>query len=71
MIHFDNVTRENIKKTPQTCCNDWYKILIIGGSGFWKSKCITSSNKLLYTNEIYLYGKGQYQAKYQLLINKQ
>ena len=48
-----------------------YRILIIGGSGSGKTTSLL--NLISYqpnTDEIYIYGKDPYEAKYQFLINK-
>ena len=47
-----------------------YKILIIGGTGSGKAKTfLYLINYQPDIDKIYLYGKGQYEAKYQVLIN--
>ena len=44
MINSDDIARENIKyhnpNWPQIS-DDLQKIIITGGSGYWKNKCIT------------------------------
>ena len=48
-----------------------YKILIIGGSGSGKTNALLNLiNHKPDINDIYLYAKDPYEAKYQLLINK-
>ena len=48
-----------------------YQVLIIGGSGSGKANALLNLiNNDPYIDKIYLYAKGQYEAKYQLLINK-
>ena len=49
-----------------------YRILIIGGSEYEKTNALYNLiNHKLYTDKIYLYVKDLYEAKYQLLIQKQ
>ena len=75
MISFDDVTRENIKESN----SNWlqipgnpYRISIIGDLVYEKANVLLHIiNHKLYTIKICLYAKDQYQAKYQLLINKQ
>ena len=74
MINFDDYVNEN--KTEHN--KNWpyipdhtYRILIIGGSGSWKTYVLLN----LIENQpgidkIYLYAKDPYEAKYQYLINK-
>ena len=74
MINFDNYTNEN--KTKHN--SKWpyipahpYIILIVGGSGSGKANALLNLIKnLLDIDEIYLYAKDPYEAKYQCLINK-
>ena len=48
-----------------------YRKLIIGGSGSGKTKALLNLiNHQPDIDKIYLYAKHQYEAKYQLLINK-
>ena len=48
-----------------------YRVLLIGGSGSGKTNAIFNLiNHEPDIDKIYLYGKDQYEAKYQLLINK-
>ena len=74
MINFDDYTNENnTKHNPKwPYIPDYlYRILIIGGSGFEKTKALLNLiNNQLDIDKIYLYGKDPYKAKYQLLINK-
>ena len=74
MIKFDDVGKENITKPnpnwPQIPDHS-YRILIVGSSEFGKT------NSLLNLvcqqpdiDEMYLYAKDLYKAKYQFLINK-
>ena len=74
MINFDDATKENINEHNSNCLqisDHPYRILIIGGSGSGK---IYSLFNLISQHsdidKIYLYAKGPYEAKYQLLINK-
>ena len=74
MINFDDYVSENKtkhnKSWPYTPDRP-YRILIIGGSGSWKTHELLN----LIENQpdiykIYLYAKDPYKAKYQYLINK-
>ena len=48
-----------------------YRILIVGGSGSWKTNALLNLIKNQpYIDKIYLYAKDPYEAKYQFLINK-
>ena len=75
MIHFDNVAKENIKEHnpnwPQI--PDYlYRISIIGGSESGKVNSLFNLiSQQLDTDEIYLYAKDPYKAKYQFLVNRQ
>ena len=72
MINFDYVTNEkehnlNWPEIP----DDPYRILIIGSSGSGKTNSLFNlKNQQPDIDKIYLYAKGPYKAKYQLLINK-
>ena len=74
MIHFDNYTNEN--KTEHNL--KWpyipdhsYRISIIGGSGSGKANALLNLiNNQPDIDEIYLYAKNSYEAKYQFSINK-
>ena len=74
MINFDDYGNEN--KTEHN--SNWpyipdypYRILIIGGSGYWKTNALLNLiNNQSDIDKIYLYGKDPYEAKYQFLINK-
>ena len=74
MIHFDNYTYEN--KTEHNL--KWpyipdhsYRISIIGGSGSGKANALLNLiNNQPDIDEIYLYAKNSYEAKYQFSINK-
>ena len=75
MIHFDDFTKENIKKEyknwPQIPDHP-YRILIIGGSG--SRKTISLFNLISHQSDMdkaYLYPKDPYEAKYQFWMNKQ
>ena len=75
MINFDDATKENIKKHnpnwPEVPDHP-YKILITGDSGSGKTNSLL--NLISHQpdiDKIYLYTKDPYEAKYQLLINKQ
>ena len=73
MINFDNYTNES--KTEHN--SKWpyisdhpYIILIIGGSGSWKTKLLNLINNQLDIDKIYLYAKDLYDETYQFLMNK-
>ena len=74
MFNFDYYANEN--KTEQNL--KWpynpdhpYRILIIGGSGSWKTNALLSLiNNQPDIDKIYLYAKDLYEAKYQFLIDK-
>ena len=74
MINFDDVTKENIKEhnpnwslTP----DNQYRILIIGGSWSGKTNSLFNLiNEEPDIDEIYLYAKDPYEAKFQFLISK-
>ena len=74
MINFDNYTNEN--KTEHN--PKWpyipdhpYRILIVGGSGSGKTNALLNLiNNQPGIDEIYLYAKDSYEAKYQYLTNK-
>ena len=74
MINFDDFTNEN--KTEHN--SKWpyipdhpYRILIIAGSGSGKTNALLNLiNKQPDIDEIYLYTKDPYEAKYQILIDK-
>ena len=74
MIHFDNYTNEN--KTEHNL--KWpyipdhsYRISIIGGSGSGKANALLNLiNNQPDIDEIYLYAKNSYEAKYQFSVNK-
>ena len=74
MINFDDVTKENIKEhnpnLPQIP-DHTYSMLIIGGSGAGKTTSLFNLiSQQLNIDEIYLYAKDPYEAKYQLSSNK-
>ena len=74
MVNFDNYTNEN--KTEHNL--KWpyipdhsYRILIIGGLGSGKANALLNLiNNQPDIDEIYLYAKNSYEAKYQFSINK-
>ena len=74
LINFDDVTMENIKdhNPSQPKIPDHpIRILIIGGSGSGKiNSTFNLINEEPDTDEIYLYAKSPYEAKYQFLTNK-
>ena len=74
MIKFDDYTNENkiehISKWSHVPDHP-YRILIVGGSGSGKANALSNlKNNQPDIDEIYLYAKDPYEAKYQYLINK-
>ena len=74
MVNFDDVRKENIYKhnpnQPQSPDHP-YRILIIIGSGSGKTSSLFNLiNHQPDIDNIHLYAKDPYEAKYQLLINK-
>ena len=73
-IPFDDVTKENIKGHNPDCLqipDHPCKTLIIKGSGFGKTSALLNLiNHQPGIDKIHLYAKYQFEAKYQLLINK-
>ena len=72
IINFDDVTKENKKKTKNL---NWrqisdypYRIFIIGGSGSRKTNSLF--NLIIHQPDIYSYAKDPYEVKYQWIINK-
>ena len=74
MINFDECTNENKwKHNPnwRYIPDHHYRILIIGGSGSWKTNALLNLiNNQPDIDKIYLYAKDPYEPKYQFLINK-
>ena len=72
MINFDDYTNETKHNPKWSYTPDHpYRILIIAGSGSGKTKALLNLiNNEPDVDKIYLYAKGQYEAKYQILINK-
>ena len=74
MFNFDYITKEDIKKhNPKTpeIRNHPYRISIIRGSGSGKTNALLNViNNEPDIDEVYLYAKDPYEAKYQLRINK-
>ena len=74
MINFDDNTNENKRKHNL----NWsyipdhpYRILIIGGSGSWKTNTLLNLiNNQPDIDKMYLYAKDLYEPKYPFLINK-
>ena len=74
MINFDDYTNENKiehnSKWPHIP-DHLYRILIVGSSGSGKTNALLNLiNNQPDIEEIYLYAKDPYEAKYQYLINK-
>ena len=73
MIKFDDIVSENKTKDNK----NWpyipdhpYRILIIGGSGSWKTNALLNLiENQPDIDEIYLYAKDPYECKYQYLVN--
>ena len=74
MINFDDYTNENIIEHNSKCPyipNHPCRIHIIGGSGSGKTNALLNLiNNQPDIDEIYLYAKDPYEAKYQYLIKK-
>ena len=74
MINFDYYTNENkTKHNPKSpyIPHNPYRIVIVGGSGSGKTNALLNMiNNQPDIDEIYLYAKDTYEAKYQYLINK-
>ena len=74
MINFDDYTSEN--KTEHKLKFPYipdhpYRILIVGSSGSGKTNALSNLiNNQPAIDQIYLYAKDPYEAKYQYLINK-
>ena len=74
MINFYDIFNENKTKNNK----NWpyipehlYRILIIGGSGPWKTNVLLNLiEKQPDIDKIYLYAQDPYEAKYQYFINK-
>ena len=74
MINLDGITNENNKehneKWPYTPDHS-YRILIIGGSGSWKTNTLLNLiNEQGYIDKICLYAKDLSEHKYKILIKK-
>ena len=74
MINFDDYVNENKTKhnSKWLYIPDYpYIVLIVGGSGSGKTNVFLNlMNNQSDIDEIYLYAKDPYEAKYQFLINK-
>ena len=74
MINFDDYLNENKTKhnSKWMYIPDYpYRVLIVGGSGSGKTNAFLNlMNNQSDIDEIYLYAKDPYEAKYQFLINK-
>ena len=73
-MNFDDCANENKRqhnlKRPYIPDHP-YRMLIIGGSGSGKANALLNSiSDQLHIDQIYLYVKDTYEAKYQFLINK-
>ena len=79
MINFDDLIKENIKENNLNWVqihDHLYRISIIGGSGYGKTKSLFNIishqpdiNQIIYANQI-LYAKDPHAAIYQLLIKQ-
>ena len=74
MFNFDYITKEGIKEHNPNwpeIPNNPYRILLVGGSGSEKTNALLNLiNHELDIGKKFLYVKGLYEAKCQLLINK-
>ena len=74
MFNFNYITKEDIKEHNPNCPeipDHLYRILIVEGSGSGKANALLNLiNNVLNIDKILLYAKEQFEAKYQLLINK-
>ena len=74
MFNFNYITKEDIKEHNPNCPeipDHLYRILIVEGSGSGKANALLNLiNNVPNIDKILLYAKEQYEAKYQLLINK-
>ena len=74
MINFDDARKENMKEhnpNRQEIPDYTYRILIIGGSESGKTSSLFNLiSQQPDIDQIYLYAKDPYEAKYQFLINK-
>ena len=72
MINLDNITKENNKERNEKwpyISDHSYIILIIGGSGSWKTKALINLiSKQGDIDKIYLYAKDLSEPKYETLI---
>ena len=74
MLNFEDVKKENKKEHntygPQILDHP-YKILIFGGCGSGKTNALLNLiNHKPYSDEMYLYAKDSFEAKYQFQINE-
>ena len=75
MLNFEYIQKENIKEhhanSPEIP-NHLYRTLVIGGSGSGKTNVLYNLISWeIDVNKIYSYAKDPFEAKYQLLIDKQ
>ena len=74
MLNFDYITKEDIKEhnpNGPEIPDQPFRLLIVWGSGSGKTNALFNLiNHEPNIDKIYLYSKGIYQAKYQLLISK-
>ena len=75
IINFDDVVKENLKKRDPhwpPIADNLYIILITGVSESWKTNSLsTLIGQQAGIDKSYLYAKDHWEAKCQLLINKQ
>ena len=74
MFNFDYITKQDIKECNPDCWqipDHSYRISIVGGCGSGQTNAMLNIiSQQLDIDKIYLYAKGPYEGKYQLIINK-
>ena len=68
-MNYDESVDKNLNPNWPYIPNHLYRILIIGGSGSGKTNVFLNLTHLPVFDKIYLYVKGPFESKYQLLIN--